>query len=870
MTDVSAYIDVDNTVKFAVVMTASSQKSWWYPDLTAGQVGQNLAANKAVLTDVSAYIDVDNTVKFAVVMTASSQKSWWYPDLTADPDAVQQQLKANRAVLTAVSAYIDLDNTLKFAVVMTASNQQQWWWYTGFDSGEITGQVSNLKARVALLAPHLPPMSGALRAAFISPDLYLGLTVSPDGVNWPTGFPGVGSTSSPYVSIGEPGQQPNAFGAPSLAYFGGAYWMAYVNVQPDTPAIWVASSADGISWSGWTAVTPNDPGALTHPVTAPSTAVFNGQLWLGFLEGPVYSPTASGVFPPAHTGRICVCSSSDCATWSATAQIAFPDPFELPADPLESSQPLPADDHVSVSAPALASFAGQLWLAFVDAVLTPTPGFGLTLQGPGRVMICSSADGITWSAASPVTDGPVTQSAVSLASFNGRLWMALVADHGTPSQPGSNQLLVCSSPDGQTWSPPAPVPGQTGQAAPSLTAFAYKLWLAYVGNDPSVQLLACSSPNGQRWSPAVPVHQSTSANEALYAVEGLLTPYMGVGLCGTAEGQVSPLYKVLSVVYAPPGRSSGSISTVTYGSDSATNTTTLVSNSFKQGVSVSVSVADVASSDFSFSTTTKHASSFTTVVDWQSNFTASGPAADGIDHGYDQFCLWLNPSFDVTADLAGNLGLRLGTQNGDPVDTQWVYARWLQKPQTMPAGLAKTLAERGLTDADFKNILACNPFTDPKSGPSPGTLAARYAQVANAPYEPPLTPVDPPNQQGYTFTTSSVNTTDDSAETSYSVGLSVSPGIGDIFQATVAASFEWTDTTEDTSTATSTQNSVGRDHRPDLCLQRHHGPRGLLGPDLPHVHVRLRRGLAHRLRVASPSSTTLSAREAGRCFIYLF
>ena len=375
VTDVSAYIDVDNTVKFAVVMTASSQKSWWYPDLTAGQVGQNLAANKAVLTDVSAYIDVDNTVKFAVVMTASSQKSWWYPDLTADPDAVQQQLKANRAVLTAVSAYIDLDNTLKFAVVMTASNQQQWWWYTGFDSGEITGQVSNLKARVVLLAPHLPPMSGALRAAFISPDLYLGLTVSPDGVNWPTGFPGVGSTSSPYVSIGEPGQQPNAFGAPSLAYFGGAYWMAYVNVQPDTPAIWVASSADGISWSGWTAVTPNDPGALTHPVTAPSTAVFNGQLWLGFLEGPVYSPTASGVFPPAHTGRICVCSSSDCATWSATAQIAFPDPFELPADPLESSQPLPADDHVSVSAPALASFAGKLWLAFVERRPDPDARF---------------------------------------------------------------------------------------------------------------------------------------------------------------------------------------------------------------------------------------------------------------------------------------------------------------------------------------------------------------------------------------------------------------------------------------------------------------------------------------------------------------
>ena len=194
---------------------------------------------------------MDNTVKFAVVMTASSQKSWWYPDLTADPDAVQQQLKANRAVLTAVSAYIDLDNTLKFAVVDDGEQSAAVVVDTGFDSGEITGQVSNLKARVALLAPHLPPMSGALRAAFISPgSLPRSDRLARRALVRPTGFPGVGSTSSPYVSIGEPGQQPNAFGAPSLAYFGGAYWMAYVNVQPDTPAIWVASSADGISWSG--------------------------------------------------------------------------------------------------------------------------------------------------------------------------------------------------------------------------------------------------------------------------------------------------------------------------------------------------------------------------------------------------------------------------------------------------------------------------------------------------------------------------------------------------------------------------------------------------------------------------------------------
>jgi hypothetical protein len=69
--------------------------------VTGQQVGQLLAQNNARLTDISAYTDVDGTVKFAVIMAPADQEWWWYPGL--DGNGLAQTLNANHARLTALT-----------------------------------------------------------------------------------------------------------------------------------------------------------------------------------------------------------------------------------------------------------------------------------------------------------------------------------------------------------------------------------------------------------------------------------------------------------------------------------------------------------------------------------------------------------------------------------------------------------------------------------------------------------------------------------------------------------------------------------------------------------------------------------------------
>jgi hypothetical protein len=72
--------------------------------LTADEVGSLLVQNKAMLTDISGYVDVDNTLKFAVIMGPADQTWWWYWGLNSDQ--IAEQLTANNARLTKLSPYL--------------------------------------------------------------------------------------------------------------------------------------------------------------------------------------------------------------------------------------------------------------------------------------------------------------------------------------------------------------------------------------------------------------------------------------------------------------------------------------------------------------------------------------------------------------------------------------------------------------------------------------------------------------------------------------------------------------------------------------------------------------------------------------------
>jgi len=91
--------------------------------------------------------------------------------------------------------------------------------------------------------------------------------------------------------------------------------------------------------------------------------------------------------------------------------------------------------------------------------------------------------------------------APALAIFNNQLWVAFVANNE------SNDLLICSSPDGRTWSPSSRVGGQHSKTAPSLAVANNQLWVAFVANNESGDVVTCASLDGRQWSDNVPVRQ---------------------------------------------------------------------------------------------------------------------------------------------------------------------------------------------------------------------------------------------------------------------------------------------------------------------------------------------------------------------------
>ena len=189
------------------------------------------------------------------------------------------------------------------------------------------------------------------------------------------------------------------------------------------------------------------------------------------------------------------------------------------------------------AAPALVRFAGKLRLAF------------LANDSSNRLLLCSSTEGRTWTPSTrvgmPLSAGPASATAPALAAFRGaqagaeRLYLAYVRDDG------SGRLVVTSSPDARMWSPGALVAGgESTKAAPAMAAFKGKLWLAFVANNSGSRLLVCSSTDGTTWTPNTPIATESSQTapalavlgERLYVAFVANDPSGRLLVCSTADG----------------------------------------------------------------------------------------------------------------------------------------------------------------------------------------------------------------------------------------------------------------------------------------------------------------------------------------------
>ena len=319
--------------------------------------------------------------------------------------------------------------------------------------------------------------------------------------------------------------------------------------------------------------------------------------------------------------------------------------------------------------------------------------------------------------------------------------------------------------------------------------------------------------------------QNTLAGfEASETIACSSTPFIG-------SGQVFPKYSILTVVYAPPGTAGGkSSSLVDYSSAGSVGSTINASSSFKTDYSVTVS-ATVGSGGNSATASLGDdwTAQQTTTTDYKVTNTIKneikvpGPAADGIDHGYDQIWLCLNPM--ITLQVEGNKITYTPGIASSPMQQIYVYVSEL-KTGKFRSDVAQTLNSKGFTSADYAAILKADPFANGSTYIQP----SRFIETSSTcPYEPPLTANDQPTVCSLTVTNDSQSsvTTANSASNALTVSASVSVGFSPIASATVSTKDSWTWTQTNSVGTTSLQsaprNFCRRLHcRPLVRIRRQH------------------------------------------------
>ncbi|HKE16362.1 MAG TPA: hypothetical protein VKB80_15920 [Kofleriaceae bacterium] len=280
------------------------------------------------------------------------------------------------------------------------------------------------------------------------------------------------------------------------------------------------------------------------------------------------------------------------------------------------------------------------------------------------------------------------------------------------------------------------------------------------------------------------------------------------------SGYAHPRYKILTVVYAPPGRQGGgSQSSVVYGSGSTWGSTSSCTSSFKQGYSATVTAtggflsSSTASLLFSYGRSSADSTATEIKKSASSQISQAGPAVDGIDHDRDEIWLWLNPKLYVSLPNATSIEWQV--DGSQPMDVQFLYVGWLKNPSQIPQFLADHLAALGFTADDYAEILRADPFASGSTEIDP----QRYVSLNTTfPYEPPFAPGDPGPTLNFNATYSSTTTTGHEVQSEIKAGVTWEGGLSFITlveaKLKVAGEWTWTDKTSTTDSSGTTETAT--------------------------------------------------------------
>jgi hypothetical protein len=277
------------------------------------------------------------------------------------------------------------------------------------------------------------------------------------------------------------------------------------------------------------------------------------------------------------------------------------------------------------------------------------------------------------------------------------------------------------------------------------------------------------------------------------------------------DGNVTPKYLVLTVIYAAPGSKDCAIaSTLKYSADSTLGSIVSSSHTSKTdangGVTVTVGTA-VTGNDGSFSVSVDHSDEHGNSSDADvkmtnsSGFSGSKSCRDGINHDDDQIYLLLGPELRVRiVDAPDGEQVSWTPVEGSMNGVQWVTVGQLKGLEPLSDGMTRAISDYGLDSGDFAEILNADPFAnDPNGVPDPSRFArvefnGSNGNVSTFAYEPSPNPDFMPGQMEVTLTRDQTDTSADNYEYDNSVGVKIegSSGFGPIFSAKVNAELKWT------------------------------------------------------------------------------
>ncbi len=175
----------------------------------------------------------------------------------------------------------------------------------------------------------------------------------------------------------------------------------------------------------------------------------------------------------------------------------------------------------------------------------------------------------------------------------------------------------------------------------------------------STQFFQQRGAKGTPCQPTITTAWDGWSTDGLYYLEAT----GGSGSVPEAAAIVSPLYKVVSILYDAPGNKSS----VGFTNSTSDGTTTTVGSSLSDGKSITFNYgfSQILSGSLSFgiTNTTSNSSAFTDTFSDASGVTLDNNAAsNAINHNYDTFLIWMDPKVTVVTNGVSPVNYSVGVQ----------------------------------------------------------------------------------------------------------------------------------------------------------------------------------------------------------------